>query len=453
MAPRGSFRYPGARIPKEANSMRSNPPSLVVLGFLVAFLAAGPVLSGDAGPPPEAPKPSPREEALRALCGKLGIGEGAFVADIGCGNGGDSFAFAGVVGPRGTVFAEEIGEKAVKGVLDGAKTRKLRQVVPVLGETDDPHLPDGSLDLIYSHYVYHHLANPLSMLRNMWLDLRPGGRLVIVDMGGGVTRGWIPVAEREGKHNTLGETTVVRQVREAGFLFADLGDDVWKERKDYILIFEKPRGHAELPAGDPDLPSPLDGRKLAGAIAAPGVRPQGRPPCALVAALDRGRDVLPAVAGAMGQGGRIFDLVPEEWATSKDEVPPAPEGTKVEAVRSNRGRFAVPEGASFDLVVFADAYHRLWDPTPVLADVHGTLAPGAPVVIIDRKGPADESRRVAGHRRRISPDLVRKEMAGLGFDFVRECEAPAPDRFVLVFRARPREKWVSAPRRGETFGG
>jgi len=391
------------------------------------------------------------------------------VADIGCGNGGDSFVFASIVGPKGTVFAEEIGEALVKSVLAGARERKVRQVVPVLGETDDPRLPDGSIDLAYMHYVFHHLANPASMLRNIWLDLKPGGRLGIVEMGvgGGLTRDWAALTEREKSHHPLGETTVVREVREAGFRFVDLLDDSWSDKKDSALVFEKPRG-LEEPAGDPDLPLPVDPARVAEALAAAagtdgagqapggsgGPPPStGRPPCALVVALDRGREALPAVAARLGAGARILDVVLEEWATSKDEAPPAPAGLKVEVLRTEGGRPALPEGASIDLAVFADTYGRLWDPAPLLKGIRGRLAPGARVVVVDRKGPEGEPRRLSGHRRRISPQLVREEMGKLGFELLREVPPPAADRFALVFRARQGERWVRAPSRPEEPAG
>ncbi len=52
---------------------------------------------------------------------------------------------------------------------------------------------------------------------------------------------------------------------------------------------------------------------------------------------------------------------------------------------------------------------------------------------MDRKAGEGLSRRQASHRRKISPETVKKEMKAAGFCFRDELPAPAPDRFLLVF--------------------
>lgn len=54
-------------------------------------------------------------------------------------------------------------------------------VVAILGGEVDPHLPEGELDLVYFISTYHHLGDPVGLLRNVGTSLRPGGRLVIVE--------------------------------------------------------------------------------------------------------------------------------------------------------------------------------------------------------------------------------------------------------------------------------
>lgn len=166
------------------------------------------------------------DEALRALCEKLGVGEGSVVADIGCGGGRDSFVFAAVVGPRGAVLAEEIDTEKVKKVLDDSTERGLLQVVPVLGHSADPRLPDGKSDLVYMHRVFHHFSKPRSMLRSFWFDLKPGGHLVIVDQNEGPLKDWTPFEKREKKHHWTDKTAVVRMTRKEGFEFADILDPI-----------------------------------------------------------------------------------------------------------------------------------------------------------------------------------------------------------------------------------
>jgi tRNA A58 N-methylase Trm61 len=83
-----------------------------------------------------------RADSLRAICQRLGVGPGAVVADVGCGDGPDSMVFATVVGERGTVLAQEIDTAKLKKVVETADKRGLHQIVPVLGQSDDPRLPD-----------------------------------------------------------------------------------------------------------------------------------------------------------------------------------------------------------------------------------------------------------------------------------------------------------------------
>ncbi len=60
------------------------------------------------------------------------------------------------------------------------------------------------------------------------------------------------------------------------------------------------------------------------------------------------------------------------------------------------------------------------------------MSPGARVAIADRPGPDGESRRLAGHRRRISPALVLAKLGKAGF---RALEAPAAAREGWFLRA------------------
>ncbi len=91
---------------------------------------------------------------------------------------------------------------------------------------------------------------------------------------------------------------------------------------------------------------------------------------------------------------------------------------------------------TFNAVVFADAYHRLWEPARLLDQLREKLPKDGWVVVLDRKGPAGEARRIAGHRRHIDPALVREDFARAGFEQVKELKPPAPDRFLLRFRVR-----------------
>jgi SAM-dependent methyltransferase len=154
-------------------------------------------------------------------------------------------------------------------------------------------------------------------------------------------------------------------------------------------------------------------------------------------ALDGGRALLPALRH---RGRHVHDIVLEEWATSKDELPEVLPAEGVEVSRTDKGDLRLPDGASLGLVVFADSYHRIWEPTRILGALRDRMGPGARLVVLDRRGPDGEPRRLAGHRRRISPSLVREELAVAGFEFAGEAPSPSPDRFLLIFAPGPKQR-------------
>lgn len=394
------------------------------LSCLAAIVLATACLSGAGQRQP----PSSRSDAIRALCQRLEIGPGAAIADVGCGDGPDTMVFASIVGEHGTVFAQEIDAARLKRVVDAAGKRGFHQIVPVLGRTEDPHLPNGAADLIYMNRVFHHFARPRAMLEHFVSDLKPGGRLVIVDQQEGPLTDWAPVDSRESQHHWTSELAVVRLAREAGFLFDDLLDDLWFERPPFVLAFRKPLQTPAEP-GDPDPPRPLDAHALIRSL--PLAELNGSP--VLFFGLDAARPVLPALQNFMPANARFLDVVLEEWAVSREELVPAAQKPGIEILRTEKGDLALPSDIQPGLILFADAYHRLWNPAPLLRRLHQQTPPSGHLVVLDRKGPDAESRRLASHHRRISPRLVEKEMREAGFFLRRTIQAPAPDRFLMVF--------------------
>jgi len=186
-------------------------------------------------------RPKSRADSVRAVVSHIGLAEGSVIADIGAGNGKDTWVFAGIVGETGKVYAEEIGANMVKSLKDAAKKKGLAQVTPVLGRSDDPCLPRDSIDLVYMNRVYHHFAKPREMLRGLWRSLKPGGHLVIVDQWRGTLRDWVPRYIREKEHHWIAETTVVREAREEGFAFVSCAEEYWYEKVQFVLVFQRPR--------------------------------------------------------------------------------------------------------------------------------------------------------------------------------------------------------------------
>jgi SAM-dependent methyltransferase len=374
------------------------------------------------------PSQTNRADSLKTLCQQLGIGPGAVVADVGCGDGPDSMVFASIVGEEGTVLAEEIDSGRLKKVVENAEKRGLHQVVPVLGQSDDPRLPDRFADLIYMNRVFHHFSRPQAMLQHMRSDLKPGGFLVIVDQQRGPLTDWTLTENREKQHHWTSETTVVRLAREAGFLFHDAPDAVWHEKDPFVLVFRRPVKPARA-AGDPDLPQPLKVESLLRALPVP----QAADAVVVFFGLDRGREVAPLLRTKLSASARLYDIILQEWALSREELPPNSPSPGVEILRTDKGELAFPAEARLDLVLFVDAYHRLWDPTPILERLRGNIRESGWVALVDRSGPDDESPRLANHRRRISAKRVVEQMEKAGFELRKKLHPPAKDRFFLLF--------------------
>ncbi len=122
-----------------------------------------------------------REEDCETMIKTLGVRPGQIVCDMGCGNGFYSLKLAALVGPKGKVLAVDIQQEMLHMLDERAKEAKLANVLPVLGNAVNPHLPEKGLDLILCVDVYHEFSHPEPMLAAMRKSLRPGGRLALVE--------------------------------------------------------------------------------------------------------------------------------------------------------------------------------------------------------------------------------------------------------------------------------
>ena len=118
----------------------------------------------------------------RDITRAVGLRPGDAVADIGAGTGLFTQLFAEQVGPKGTVYAVDIGPAFVKYIAEQAKRRRHERVVKtVLNTPDSAELPIGSIDVAFICDTYHHFEHPKKMMASIHRALRPGGRLVIID--------------------------------------------------------------------------------------------------------------------------------------------------------------------------------------------------------------------------------------------------------------------------------
>ena len=155
----------------------------------------------------------------------LGIQPGRSVADVGAGSGWFTVRAAQRVGPAGTVFAEDINAKAIEYISQRVQKEKLGNVRTVLGTADDLKLPPHSVDAVLMLKVYHEIARPIPVMRELRGMLKAGAKVGIIDRNG------------NGTDHGLDRKVVEEEMVEAGFRVEARYDFTKADGQDYFLIF------------------------------------------------------------------------------------------------------------------------------------------------------------------------------------------------------------------------
>ncbi len=156
----------------------------------------------------------------------LDIVPGRNVADIGAGSGWFTVRAAKRVTDSGTVYAVDINPEAIEYIDQRIKKEQLHNVKTVLSKPDDPELPAKSIDSVLLLKVYHEVANPVALLRNLHATLRPGARIGIIDRNG------------NGADHGVQKEVVIREAGQAGYRLLEEHDDLVKaDHVDYFLVF------------------------------------------------------------------------------------------------------------------------------------------------------------------------------------------------------------------------
>lgn len=139
----------------------------------------------------------------------IGIRPGMAVAEIGAGQGRWVVQLAVRVGERGKVFAEDIDKAALEHLTARCARWGLKNVEAIVGDTNDPKLPEGRLDRIFVISSYHHFEDPVALLGKARAALKPEGKLAIGE--------WFP-SQSAGTGGTPPER-VKAQMAAAGYIF------------------------------------------------------------------------------------------------------------------------------------------------------------------------------------------------------------------------------------------
>jgi ubiquinone/menaquinone biosynthesis C-methylase UbiE len=177
----------------------------------------------------------------------LAIHEGAWVADVGAGDGQWTEWLARRVGPGGHVFATEVSQADLGQVADRVRRAGLNNVTTVLGDQTSTGLPDACCDAVLLRMVYHHFTDPPAMRAALYRALRPGAHIAVVDIEPQKYWGKLPGVPDRGGHG-IPQDDLIHEMTAAGFELLSHHPD-WNADSDrYCVVFRRP------PAGTPAVP-------------------------------------------------------------------------------------------------------------------------------------------------------------------------------------------------------
>ena len=170
------------------------------------------------------------------------IKQGSHVADIGCHEGYLSIHLANAVGEEGQVYAVDVRDDRLDLLKEHLKTRDLTNVSVILGDYDDPKLPEGKLDVVIIMDTYHEMTDYETILFHVYKALKPGGKLLILEK----LKKRVKNASRDAQTDahTISSLFVKKEIKKAGFKVTkelyDLGD--WQKDEDkpmWLVVGEK----------------------------------------------------------------------------------------------------------------------------------------------------------------------------------------------------------------------
>ena len=109
-----------------------------------------------------------------------------------------------------------------------AHAEGLTNLVSLVCKTDDPSIPEP-VDLVFVCDTYHHIGDRVEYFSRLKKDLRPGGRLAIVDF----KKGDFPVGPKDP--SKLAPEKVIAELAEAGYRLVKQDNDLPYQ---YVLVLE-----------------------------------------------------------------------------------------------------------------------------------------------------------------------------------------------------------------------
>ncbi|MCX6562943.1 MAG: class I SAM-dependent methyltransferase [Candidatus Aminicenantes bacterium] len=169
----------------------------------------------------------------------VGVEPGMVIGEVGAGRGRFTVLLAAKVGPTGKIYAEDIDRGSLDHLRERCAKSGLKNVEVIAGEVSDPLFPKASLDMVFMVLTYHHLSEPVALLKNLIPSLKPGATVIVIDPDPEKDRG-NPSSEYTSKEK------MEREAGEAGFELVRI--ETFLE-KDSIFIL-RPKGTLDLEGTD-----------------------------------------------------------------------------------------------------------------------------------------------------------------------------------------------------------
>ena len=167
---------------------------------------------------------------------------GQVVADIGCHEGYLTTRLARKVDGNGRVYAVDVRDDRLATLRENANARNLTNIITILGDYDNPKLPEGALDCVFLIDTYHEISAYKKVLNHIRKALKPGGHIMVLEK---LKKRIIGKSRQEQvAAHSLAMHYVEKELQQAGFSIVSKIENhgLWEKEEDkqmWVLLAKK----------------------------------------------------------------------------------------------------------------------------------------------------------------------------------------------------------------------